>query len=81
MKIYFLFLIFQPVSEVKARSSSSKNVSRSNPSTPKRSTKSAELAKAREEARKQLLAAKKKGRQQNSSNDSEVAIFTPASNS
>lgn len=71
----------KPIAEVKARNSSSKNVSRSNPSTPKRSTKSSEFAKAREEARKQLLAAKKKGRQQNISSDNDVAIFTPASNS
>ncbi|KFM71205.1 Disks large-associated protein 1, partial [Stegodyphus mimosarum] len=69
------------VSDIKPRSSNCSLVSKSNPNTPKRSAKSAELAKAREEARKQLLAAKKRGRQQNTlANDADVAIFTPATN-
>lgn len=55
-------------------------VSKSNPTTPKRSAKSSELMKAREEARKQLLAAKKKGRQQ-TSDENDIAIFTPATSS
>lgn len=42
-------------------------------STPKRSAKAAELAKARDEARRQLLLAKKRGRHQQ-----DITIFAPA---
>lgn len=66
----------------KPKKHSSQNISKSNPCTPKRSAKSAELARAREEARKQLLAAKKRGRQQNTNQDeNDIAIFVPSSSS
>ncbi|GBM74499.1 Disks large-associated protein 1 [Araneus ventricosus] len=69
--------VIQPA---KVRHSKVNAVSKSNPTTPKRSAKSSELMKAREEARKQLLAAKKKGRQQ-TSDENDIAIFTPATSS
>ncbi|XP_055951879.1 uncharacterized protein LOC129987909 isoform X4 [Argiope bruennichi] len=68
------------IQPAKARHSKVNAVSKSNPTTPKRSAKSSELMKAREEARKQLLAAKKKGRQQ-TSDENDIAIFTPATSS
>ncbi|GIY45149.1 hypothetical protein CDAR_298551 [Caerostris darwini] len=67
------------IQSAKVRHSKVNAVSKSNPTTPKRSAKSSELMKAREEARRQLLAAKKKGRQQTAtSDDGDIAIFTPA---
>ncbi|GFS93681.1 hypothetical protein NPIL_176232 [Nephila pilipes] len=65
----------------KVRHSKGNAISKSNPTTPKRSAKSSELMKAREEARKQLLAAKKKGRQQTAVGDDNIAIFAPATSS
>ncbi|KAG8179964.1 hypothetical protein JTE90_015413 [Oedothorax gibbosus] len=71
----------KPTTQVtKIRHSNPNGSSKSNPSTPKKSAKSAELSKAREEARRQLLAAKKKGRQQAAAKeDEDIAIFAPPS--
>lgn len=51
--------------------------SKSAPTTPEKSARAAAAAKAREEARKRLFAAKQKGRQFNAHNGQDIEIYAP----